>query len=356
MGAPGLVKNLLYNVALNRLGRREQTAYYPVAACYLVTYRCELECCYCLENTRFRCPDGQISELDTEGALATVAGIRTCCGVIDISGGEPALRADLDLILQSCRELRFEEIMLNSNGLSLLDRLGLLTHVHTVVLGIDSLHEDGFVRITGGTSAQHRLQLEALETLCRLRSELHFDLELCTVMLAEHLDEIEPIIDWCFRHEVLLSLSPHIGPDLRVDARLADDPRYRQITSKLVDYRRQGLPLLGSFGYYEGLRDLGRHNCLPIANLTVNPLGEMFWPCGEIQQRGPSFVEGKPYRQMVDEARASLGPLPDCTDRCHFSCRLALSAVINRPWDLPAERKHLKRYRRFASSMLIERG
>lgn len=348
MGTPNLLKSIMYNVALKKLGRREETAYHPIASCYLVTYRCELNCLYCLENVAHRCPGGQARELDTAGALKTLAGIRTATDVIDISGGEPALRGDLEELLGACRELQFNEIMLNSNGMHLPERPQLLRHVHTVVLGIDSLREESWLQITRGTRAQFQTQMAALDELVRLRSEHHFDLELCTVMLADHLEEIEFIQKWCFERGVMLSLSPHIDPEFRVDARLRADPRYRELTARLVEQRRKGLPLLGSISYYEGMRDLGEHDCVPMANLTVSPMGEIFWPCGEIQRPGPSFVEGKPFRQMIDEAREKYGPMPECKDRCHFSCRMALSAVVNKPSELPGEGLHLRRYRRHA--------
>jgi MoaA/NifB/PqqE/SkfB family radical SAM enzyme len=341
-----LLRAYLTNFALTRAGRREQTAYHPIAACYLVTYRCELGCSYCLENVPHRAAEGRADELDTEGAKQTLAGIRSVCDVLDISGGEPTRRTDLAELLGYARQLGFGEIMLNSNGIGLGDQPELLDHVHSVMLGIDSVREEGFVDITGGTRGQHRQQLEAMESLYRLQGERGFDLEICTVMLADHLDELEPILEWCYARDVMVSVSPHIDENLQVEKRLRADRRYRELTSRMVDDRRRGRPLLGSMSYYRGLRDLREHRCLPMANLTVSPMGEIFWPCGELQQRGPSFTEGRPYREMVDDARRRFGPLPDCRDRCHFSCRMALSTVVNHPWELASEGLHLRRYRR----------
>jgi pyruvate-formate lyase-activating enzyme len=346
---PRYVSATLANVALHALGRLQETALHPVAACWLVTYRCELRCLYCLENVRHRCPDGIPRELDTAGALRALAGIRSCCDAIDVSGGEPTARADLADILEACRSLGFREIMLNTNGLRFADGgRELLEPIDCLVVGVDSLREEGFRRITGGTAEQHRAQREALERLYRLQRELRFDLTLCTVIVPGMLGEIEPILRWCFDRGVGLTPSPFIAADLRVHEALRHDPGYRALADRLVDYRRRGLPLLGGVGYYEGLRDLPRFRCLPLSNLTVSPLGELFWPCGELQMRGPSFAEGKPFPQMVAEARARFGPLPECGDRCHFSCRLLLSDLLTRPWQLPGNLLHLRRWRRWS--------
>ena len=60
------------------------------------------------------------------------------------------------------------------------------------------------------------------------------------------------------------------------------------------------------------------------------------------------FVEGKPFRQMVANARARFGAMPHCQDRCHFGCRLALSSLVNSPWELPNETLHLLRFKKYA--------
>jgi len=341
---PTYVTNTARNVVLSALGRREQTAYYPITCCYLVTYRCDLRCGYCLENDRVRAP---ADELDTEGALKTLAGIRACCDVVDISGGEPLLRQDLAELLAGARRLGFSEIVINTNAIHLPQDLRFLSSVHRVVVGLDAVREEAFCRITGGTTHQFQIQMANLERLLAAQNEQGYDLNACIVLLDGELAEAERALDWCFERGMMVSVSPHVD-GLTVHEGLRRDPSYRKVTDRLVQLRRRGGPLLGSVAYHEGIRDLSPFDCVPMANLTVSPLGELFWPCGEIQHRGPSFVEGRPYREMVDEARRRFGPMPRCRDRCHFSCRLPLSTVIHGPWRLPGEVRHLLRYRRHA--------
>jgi len=346
MTGPLVARNTVANVVLDALGMRERTAYYPIAVCWIVTYRCELSCPYCVENVRHRCPDGVPRELGTADAVRTLRGIREVCDAIDLSGGEPTLRDDLPRLLAACRDLGFADITLNTNGLHLDDHPEWLRDVDCVLVGVDSLRPDGFVRVTGGTPGQHRLQVENLERLRRLRDDFGFDLGLCTVIVPGMLDEVEPILDWCFAHGVGLAISPFIDRELHVAEGLRRDPAYFELCARLVELRRRGLPLAGSLGYYEALRDGGPHHCFPMANLTLDPLGRIFWPCGEIQHPGPSFLEGKPFRRMIDEAQAQWGPMPDCRDRCPFACRMLYSDILSRPLRLPAEIRHLRTYRR----------
>jgi hypothetical protein len=75
----------------------------------------------------------------------------------------------------------------------------------------------------------------------------------------------------------------------------------------------------------------------------------MRWPCGEADPAGPSFADGESWPQMIAAARAEKGEVPkDCQGRCHFGCRLALSSLVNRPWDLPSEALHLWRHKRYS--------
>jgi MoaA/NifB/PqqE/SkfB family radical SAM enzyme len=349
MALPLFVRNTFANMAWSALGRRERTAYYPLTACFLVTYRCELACVYCLENMRHRCPDGVARELDTAGVLRTLAGIRRVCDTIDISGGEPAMRSDLPVILAACRELDFSEIMLNTNGLRLDGDLAYLADVDCVMVGVDSLREEGFVRITGGTPDQHRRQLESLERLHRLQDEYGFDLNLCSVIVPGMLDEIDVLLDWCFERHVGVSISPWTDREFHVHEGLRRDPAYRELCERLVDYRRRGLPLAGTLGYYERLRDQAQFDCLPMSTLTLDPLGHVFWPCGEIQHPAKTFLEGKSYREIVDEARATWGPFPDCRDQCQYACHMVFPDLVARPWRLVAESLHHRSYRPFSA-------
>jgi MoaA/NifB/PqqE/SkfB family radical SAM enzyme len=338
---PKYATNMARNIAYRTLNRAEKIAYHPVMCCYSITYRCNLQCYYCYENSRIH----GLAELDTSGVITTLEGIRKCCDIIALSGGEPTLRPDLGTILEACQSLGFEEIILNTNGLDLDMDANYLKATSRVMLGVDSLREEGFKRITSGTSEQYTRQMEILELAYQLQDKYGFDLSVCAVLLPGKLGELDTLLDWCFDREVAMSLSPQLA-HRKVPDELKRDPEYPALISRLQEYRRQGRPLMGSTAYFEALKDLEPFACYPMSNLCVNPLGEIQWPCPEINQRGPSFVEGRPYHQMVDEVRKRFGDDPGCQFMCHHSCYLPLSLAIAKPWLLPEELINVQKYNR----------
>lgn len=341
---PRFALNSLRNAWLANTGRLDATAAYPIDCCYLVTWRCNLRCVYCYESAGPR--GAQPSpELDTAGVRRALAGIREATDGLVISGGEPTTRDDLVEILGCAHELGFEELILNTNLVRLPD-LSFLDHVDQVLVGLDAFTEESFVGLTCGTPAQFRQQQENLQTLLALRKERRFDVCFSSVVCADRLEEAERLLDWCTEHEILVAFSPHVA-SLVADPRLKQSERYRAFAERLYRVRRAGGPLMGTSSYYRALRDFDPFRCIPMANLTVEPDGRMRWPCGEAQPAGPSFAEGKPWKQMLEEVRQSHGGLPtQCEGKCHFGCRLALSALVNRPWEFPGEAAHLWKYKR----------
>ena len=344
---PRYVLNSARTAALAALGRLDATARYPIDCCFIVTWRCNLRCRYCYESVGQRPPSRCQQELDTDGLRRALANLRQVVDVLVVSGGEPTCRADIVEILACAHELGFREIVLNTNLVRLPD-LAFLDHVDQVMVGLDALTCDSFVALTRGTEAQFKQQMENLELLLRLRQERRFDLCLSSVIVADRLHEVERILDFCVRHQVLVAFSPHVA-DLKVDPALRRSRRYRELADNLYRARQAGLPLLGTPAYYRGIRDLAPFRCIPMANLTLEPDGRMRWPCGEADPAGPSFADGESWPQMIAAARAEKGEVPkDCQGRCHFGCRLALSSLVNRPWDLPSEALHLWRHKRYS--------
>ena len=344
---PRYALNSVRTAALAALGRLDETATYPVDCCYILTWRCNLRCLYCYESAPARPKERCQPELDTRGVCRALANLRRVVDVLVLSGGEPTAREDIVEILGCAHELRFSEVVLNTNLVRLPD-LSFLDHVDQVMVGLDAFTEESFVELTRGTPAQFRAQMENLELLLALRREKRFDLCFSSVIVAGHLDEVDRILDWCVRHEVLVAFSPHVA-DLKVDANLREDRRYRELADRLYRGRKQGLPLMGTPSYYKGIRDFSPFRCIPMANLTVEPDGRMRWPCGEAGPAGPSFAEGLAWDQMRAQARAEKGGVPTgCEGRCHFGCRLALSSLLNRPWEAPGEALNLWRHKRYS--------
>jgi MoaA/NifB/PqqE/SkfB family radical SAM enzyme len=80
---------------------------------FYITLRCNLRCTYCDYYCR------NIKELSTEDTLTLLEKIRPKNPGLDITGGEPLVRLDLVEVLKKAKELKFNPIVLNTNGMLL---------------------------------------------------------------------------------------------------------------------------------------------------------------------------------------------------------------------------------------------
>ena len=111
------------------LGRR-----FPASIGMIVTHRCNLRCAYC------GFPDLPSDEMDADQWLEAIhAFLQAGTLRMGFSGGEPLLRQDLDRLLQAAHGKAL--ITLNTNGLLLPERKGLLKWVDAAVISLDGNQE-----------------------------------------------------------------------------------------------------------------------------------------------------------------------------------------------------------------------
>ncbi len=85
----------------------------PIYAGFDVTYGCNLDCKYCLNNSF----EKSAGELDTVGALRLIDGLAaTNLRFLSFNGGEPLLRADLPLLVAHAKRKDIH-VNVNTNGL-----------------------------------------------------------------------------------------------------------------------------------------------------------------------------------------------------------------------------------------------
>ena len=81
------------------------------------TYKCDAKCVMCSIHKRERPQELSVEQIDRFFARDEISSIKS----INITGGEPTLRADLveifEVIIKRCTQLK--EILLNSNGLNM---------------------------------------------------------------------------------------------------------------------------------------------------------------------------------------------------------------------------------------------
>lgn len=98
----GFVGNYLMNLGSMGLAREPAR---PLLFSYYVTHRCELACRYCCDGDGKRFKEERIPELGPAEAKRLVSLLRRDTDTLDITGGEPMLRDDLEEILGHARAL-----------------------------------------------------------------------------------------------------------------------------------------------------------------------------------------------------------------------------------------------------------
>lgn len=109
-----------------------------------ITNRCNLNCPVCFANAR---SSGFVYEPDFEQIKEMMLTLRnekpTPCCAIQFAGGEPTVREDLPLIIETARELGFSQIQIATNGTTLAQSQSYCETLHTSGLNTVYMSFDG---------------------------------------------------------------------------------------------------------------------------------------------------------------------------------------------------------------------
>ena len=157
------------------------------------TYKCDAKCVMCSIHKRERPQELSVEQIDRFFARDEISSIKS----INITGGEPTLRADLveifEVIIKRCTQLK--EILLNSNGLNtsnILKQIECICQVvpkqinFSVYISLDSMGEDNDL-IRGVKNATERVK-DTLLNLKELSKEYGFNI--VTSYNVEKLEEV----------------------------------------------------------------------------------------------------------------------------------------------------------------------
>ncbi|HOX07747.1 MAG TPA: radical SAM protein [Planctomycetota bacterium] len=322
----GFVANYLLNLGAAALGREPSR---PLLFSYYVTHRCPWNCIYCSDGRGRPFREDRAAELSLEDAGRLLAILRRSGDTLDITGGEPLAREDLEAVLERARALGFRTV-LNTRGIGLRRRPALLGLVDALVLSVDALDAPAVAALMGGDEAAAGELLETLAWAVAERRRLGFRLVLSVVATPDNLDGARRVLGFAAEHRLGFHLSPQIlgiapHPELR------DNARYRALLEEVLAAKRRGTNVMGVAGYYRGARDFVRYRCHPLLMPTIRPDGRLYYPCLESGRAEAGILEAGDYRAALEAGRRSAGPVPDCGDRCQIFCHMALSLLQRRP-------------------------
>jgi MoaA/NifB/PqqE/SkfB family radical SAM enzyme len=331
----GFVVNYLRNLVPVALGRQPEC---PLLFSYYVTHRCELNCAYCSDGDGKRFKVERIPELATGQAKQLLRILRRETDTLDLTGGEPLLRTDLEDLLAEARALGFRTV-LNTKGLGLEERPDVWRLADVLVLGVDALKPEKLAGLIGHSADTARRVLAVLQHVVEKRNGTGVRIVLSAVAAPENLDDVEEVLRFALEHRLGFHVSPQlVGTQARTELR--DSPRYRELIDRVRGAKRTQRGVLGVEAYLRGIRDFTRFRCHPLLMPVIRPDGRLYYPCLESKQAEVSVLEAGSYRAALSAARARYGPIPKCRACCHIFCHMALSLLQRHPLAALAEGKH----------------
>lgn len=165
-----------------------------------LTPRCNLKCIYCHHEGELL-PGGEIPG-DMVVSIAKAAaelGMRS----VKLTGGEPLLRKDLDLII--ARIPQSLDISITTNGILLAERAEALARagLDRVNVSLDSLQPNRYCQITGGRPGDLERVLAGIDAS---READLLPIKLNFVVLKRNESEVPEMIDFCRRRGLILQL------------------------------------------------------------------------------------------------------------------------------------------------------
>jgi MoaA/NifB/PqqE/SkfB family radical SAM enzyme len=331
----GFVGNYLKNVVSLGLGREPAR---PLLFSYYVTHRCELDCRYCCDGDGKRFKEDPVSELSIDEAVRLFSILRGACDTLDITGGEPMMRQDLEEILAAARRVGFRTV-LNTKGVGLSDRPGLMRLTDVLVLSLDSTDPEVLSEVVGRPKATAEKIIEAVHFALSTRKETGTKLVLTAVATPTNLIGVWKVLRFALEHSVAFSVSPEII-GTTVHSKLRDNSDYDHLIAEVIMAKSKGSEILGVPRYLQGIRDFGPFRCHPLLMPTIRPDGRMYYPCLESKRAEVSLLEAGSYPRALKAARERAGDLPDCKDGCHLFCHMAISLYQRHPFSALGEIRH----------------
>jgi MoaA/NifB/PqqE/SkfB family radical SAM enzyme len=331
----GFVTNYIRNLGRMWTGRHPIR---PLLFSYYVTHRCNLGCRYCCDGDGKRFKEDPVPELDTAGVRRLLSVLRPAGDTLDVTGGEPLVRDDLEEILAHARSLGFRTV-LNTKGIGLPQRPELLRHTSVLVLSLDTLDSSCLAKLIGRPRDVAAEILAALDFSLAACRRTDTKLVLAAVATPENLAEVSQVLDFALDRGLGFQLSPEIV-GTTVNPMLRDNGTYRELIDRTLAAKSSRRGILGVPEYLLGIRDFSKFRCHPLLMPVIRPDGRMYYPCLEWKQAEINLLEVGGYFQALRAARQRFGEIPVCRDCCHIFCHMALSLLQSHPLSALGELKH----------------
>ncbi len=323
----------------------------PRLAVYYVTLQCNLNCAYC-EDFGARRNHLVTPAPPLEDAKRILKTIRTGVDRLWLTGGEPLLHPQiLDLLAYARTRLKFREISLITNG-TLLSKAeagrdftaetteprengpfkvsvdsvrSVVNNLDRLIISLDAVDPQALNKVSVPESFTETV-LANVRAAAALQKTHKFKLILNAVITPETLPHMDALLAFCSENKVQVSFSPQSVNNL---------PRYELVTSpecrafllRLIELKKQGLPIFGSTGYFKMLVDQTPYECYPTLIPRILPDGWLAYPCkpmekagGEQGGRAVNLLQVQNWDEAWKIAAKHYGDVPTACVSCFQQC------------------------------------
>jgi MoaA/NifB/PqqE/SkfB family radical SAM enzyme len=306
----------------------------PMVTSLYVTMKCNFRCTYCDDGSGNMYPHlPEPDRLDTEKTLQVIEIIRRASPGFNITGGEPTVRGDIDVLYEKVGELGFWPVTFNTNAFLLDRHLSILKNIDFLVVSLDTVdlvRGDSLIDVGDGGQSERVLANLTLAGDYRKANRLSFDTIINTVIFPETIDDAWDVWELCLERGWLWSPMPHVVGKYP-NPGLVDNPRWLELVDAVLAAKKVGAKIYGNFPSLRAIRDFTRFECYPTTRPIVYPNGDLMYPCAPLGTVGANLLETGDYFKAVEAGMRKHGAVPYCDSRCHLGCFMETSTSLTYP-------------------------
>lgn len=214
----------------------------PILITLCVTNKCNLRCIYCYAEYYER----NYREFTTQEILNLIDELVSMgTKYISINGGESLLRADIGTIVDKIKEKNILCHM-STNGLLIKKNISVVKKIDSLAISIDGIKESN--DINRGKGVYDKI-IEAFECL----NENHIKFHAHTVLTKNNKNAIDEIMLLADKYKFRAQFSPLRIEDSPAKNINLNDEELKEITKKILRYKKSGFPVLFSTEACENL-------------------------------------------------------------------------------------------------------
>lgn len=244
---------------------------YPVVVSIELTHKCNLRCLHCYGE--YDCKNNDEADLDCVKKFLKDAkdiGVE----IIELTGGDISVYPHLMEVLETCLELKFENIALLTNGVVLSSDIVdfIIENKDRFVVQIDlhSLRDEYLAWFTGAKNT-----VEKIKALIKKLVDNDVVLRVASTITKKNIDELEEIADWLHDNGVKRFAA---GPVIKMgraennDVLLDDIESINKFNAAVKNINARYDKFIGIIDEF----DLHRENCGTLtSNVCIAPSGEI---------------------------------------------------------------------------------